>query len=143
MRNKQLAVDYVDRKMQLKLRLPIKVFKKPENDREYYQLEKVLDALIDEVRGDEHSPLALVMQIIGDNLEQYDNYYPAIGSNITDIDMVKYLMGSHQLTQKDLADIFGGQGNVSKFLNGERSLSKSQIAGLKEIFHLSADFFIR
>ncbi len=57
--------------------------------------------------------------------------------------MVKYLMKSHNLHQSDLADIFGGQANVSKYLNGERSLSKSQIAGLKKRFGISADFFVK
>lgn len=52
-------------------------------------------------------------------------------------------MKTHDLQQKDLADIFGGQANVSKFLNGERSLSKKQISGLKQKFGVSADFFVR
>ncbi len=56
--------------------------------------------------------------------------------------MVKYLMKTHGLYQKDLADIFGGQANVSKFLNAERELNKAQIAALKKRFNISADFFI-
>ena len=84
------------------------------------------------------------MQIIGENLEQYDNeHYPDIGHAINEIEMVKYLMKSHHLHQIDLADIFGGQGNVSKYLNGERVLSKNQIVGLKKKFGISADFFMR
>jgi len=84
------------------------------------------------------------MQIIGENLEQYDNeHYPEIGHNVSEIDMVKYLMSLHAFHQKDLADIFGGQANVSKFLNGERPLSKNQILGLKKKFGISADFFVK
>lgn len=124
--------------------LPISVFKKPANAKEYAHLEKILDQLIDEIRDNEKHPLAIAMQIIGDNLEQYDNeHYPAIGHNISEIEMVKYLMKSHNLHQSDLADIFGGQANVSKFLNRERSLSKNQIAGLKKRFGISADFFVK
>ena len=108
------------------------------------KLEKILDVLIDEVRDDSKHPLVIVMQIIGENLEQYDDeHYPAIGHNISEIDMVKYLMKSHNLHQADLADIFGGQANVSKYLNGERSLSKNQIVGLKKKFGISADFFVK
>ena len=62
--------------------------------------------------------------------------------HISDVDMVKYLMQSHHLHQKDLADIFGSQANVSKFLNGERQLGKNAIAGLKKRFGISADFFV-
>lgn len=138
-----LAIDYTNRKTNHTFHLPISVFKKPVNDKEYHKLEEILDGLIDEVRGDEKHPLALAMQIIGDNLEQYDNeHYPEIGEGISDIDMVKYLMKQHNLRQADLADIFGGQANVSSYLCGKRPLSKNQIAGLKKYFGVSADFFV-
>lgn len=139
-----LAIDYVDRNTRHKFHLPISIFKKPENEKEYNKLEKMLDALIDEVRDDEKHPLALAMQIIGENLESYDNeHYPEIGQNISEIEMVKYLMKSRNLHQVDLADVFGGQANVSKYLSGERPLSKKQILGLKKKFGVSADFFIK
>lgn len=139
-----LAIDYIDKKTDHKFHLPITVFKKPNNAKEYAQLEKILDQLIDEVRDNHKHPLALVMQIIGENLEQYDKeHYPEIGYAINEIDFVKYLMRVHQLNQSDLADVFSGQANVSKFLNGERPLSKHQIAGLKKKFGISADFFIK
>ena len=139
-----LAIDYVDQKTDRKFHLPVTVFKKPNNAKEYSKLEKILDKLIDEVRDNEKHPLTIVMQIIGENLEQYDNeHHPDIGHNISEIDMVKYLMESHNLHQTDVADIFGGQANVSKFLNGERPLSKNQIIGLKKRFGISADFFVR
>lgn len=139
-----LAIDYVDKKTDHKFHLPISVFKKPSNAKEYSKLEKILDELIGEVRNNEKHPLAVAMQIIGENLEQYDNeHYPAIGHDISDIDMVKYLMKLHKLHQTDLSDIFSGQANVSKFLNGERPLSKNQIAGLKKRFGISADFFMK
>ncbi|GEM_PF-5421699 len=68
-----LAIDYVDKKTEHTFHLPISVFKKPTNSAEYSKLEKVLDKLIDEVRDNEKHPLSIVMQIIGENLEQYDN----------------------------------------------------------------------
>lgn len=139
-----LKIDYVDQKTKHKFHLPISVFKKPSNSKEYAKLEKILDELIDEVRGNSKHPLAIAMQIIGENLEQYDNErFPDIGSNISDIEMVKFLMESHGLHQTDLADLFGSQANVSKFLNGERALSKNQIIGLKKRFKISADFFVK
>jgi len=139
-----LSIDYIDQKTDHKFHLPISVFKKPNNVREYAKLEKILDQLIDEVRDNEKHPLIDAMEIIGENLEQYDNeHYPEIGHNVSEIDMVKYLMISCDFHQKDLADIFGGQANVSKFLNGERPLSKNQILGLKKKFGISADFFVK
>ena len=139
-----LAIDYIDPKTDHKFHLPISAFKKPSNIKEYAKLEKILDQLIDEVRDNEKHPLAIAMQIIGDNLEQYDNeHYPAIGHHISEIELVKYLMKTRHLHQTDLADIFGGQANVSKFLNGERVLSKNQIIGLKKRFGISADCFVK
>lgn len=57
--------------------------------------------------------------------------------------MIKYLMKTHHLHQTDLTDVFGEQTNMSKCLNGERSLSKNQILGLKKRFCISADFFVK
>ncbi len=139
-----LAIDYIDKVTEHKIHLPISLFKKPANAKEYARLEKVLNQLIDEVREDEKHPLAIVMQIIGENMEQYDNEnYPVIGADINETDMVKYLMKSHNLHQRDLADIFSGQANVSKYLNGERPLSKKQIIGLKKRFGISSDIFVK
>lgn len=138
-----LAIDYVDERTNHKFHLPLSIFQKPKNKEDYSIVEAMLDRLIDEVRDDEMHPLALALQIIGDNLEQYDTEnYPDIGANITDIDMVKYLMKSNHLHQKDLADIFGSQANVSKFLHGTRPLGKNAILGLKKRFGISADFFV-
>src|SRR3990167_7058302 len=140
MKRAALSIDYINLKTDNQFHLPIAVFKKPGNAKEYAKLERVLDKVIDEVRNNEKHPLAIVMQIIGENLDQYDNeHYPAIGHHINDVDIVKYLMKAHNLHQIDLADIFGGQANVSKFLNGDRPLSKNQMAGLKKRFGISAD----
>ncbi|HSW94497.1 MAG TPA: transcriptional regulator [Gammaproteobacteria bacterium] len=139
-----MQIDYVDQKSAREFHLPVSVFKKPSNAKEYARLEKLLDELIDVVRGNEKHPLALIMQIIGENLEHYDDkYLPPMGSRVTDVEFVAFLMDSHHLRQIDLADIFGGQANVSRFLNGERPLSKVQIMGLKKKFGISADFFLR
>src|ERR1700722_14493636 len=97
-----LAINYVDQRTDHQFHLPVSVFKKPSNAREYSKLEKILDKLIDEVRDNDKHPLAIVMQIIGENLEQYDNeHYPSIGYDINEIDMVKYLMKVHNLHQTD------------------------------------------
>lgn len=78
------------------------------------------------------------------NYENYDDkYHASIGSDITEIELIRYIMEENDLCQSDMTDIFGNQGNVSKFLNGERSLSKSQIAKIIARFNISADFFFK
>lgn len=80
MRHETLKINYVDQKTKHAFQLPITVFKKPSNSREYLKLEKILDELIDEVQGDGKHPLAIVMQIIGENLDRYDDeHFPVIG----------------------------------------------------------------
>jgi HTH-type transcriptional regulator/antitoxin HigA len=144
MNKSSLSIDYIDQKTEHRFHLPISIFKKPDNLKEYAKLEKLLDQMIDVVKENTKHPLAIAMQIIGENLEQYDDeHHPPIGDNISDIDIVKYLMKEHNLNQVDLADIFGSQANVSKYLNGERSLSMKQISGLKDKFGISADFFVK
>lgn len=139
-----IFIDYVDDKTEHKFHLPLVVFKKPSSQDEYDYLENILDEIIDEIRDNEDHPLAVAAQIIGDNLEDYDDQKkPAIGHSVTDIELVRYLMKENNLNQNDMVDVFGNQGNVSKFLNGERNLSKGQISKLVTRFHISADFFFK
>lgn len=144
MRKAALSFNYFDKRTQHKFNIPVELFKKPINDKEYKELEKLMNLLIDTIRDQEDHPLATVMQIIGENLEDYDDqHHSPIAHGISAIEMVKHLMQKNNLHQKDLAPIFGGQGNVSKFLGGERKLSKKQIIGLSEYFGIDADFFVR
>jgi HTH-type transcriptional regulator/antitoxin HigA len=51
----------------------------PRNEREYRQLVKLLDRLIDEVGEDENHPLASLMEVIGVLIEKYeDDKVPAL-----------------------------------------------------------------
>jgi len=45
----------------------------PHNDREYRQLVKELDRLVDEVGEDESHPLASMMEMIGVLIEKYED----------------------------------------------------------------------
>jgi HTH-type transcriptional regulator/antitoxin HigA len=49
----------------------------PHNDREYRQLVKQLDRLIDEVGEDENHPLASIMEVIGVLIEKYEDEHVA------------------------------------------------------------------
>jgi HTH-type transcriptional regulator / antitoxin HigA len=45
----------------------------PRNEREYRQLVKLLDGLIDEFGEDENHPLASLMEVIGILIEKYED----------------------------------------------------------------------
>jgi HTH-type transcriptional regulator/antitoxin HigA len=49
----------------------------PHNDREYRQLVKLLDRLIDEVGEDEDHPLASMMEVLGVLIERYEDEHVA------------------------------------------------------------------
>lgn len=143
MKTAPLHIDYHDKVQNVDFHIPVNLLKVPESESEYKIIENYLDKLIDQIRDDENHDLAIIMQIMGDNLERYDDSaHPPIGSDISDIDLVNHLMQTNNLHQKDMIDVFGNQGNVSKFINGERPLSKSQVSKLKNKFKISADLFL-
>ena len=49
------------------------ILRVPHNDREYRQLVKQLDRLVDEVGEDENHPLASMMEVIGVLIEKYED----------------------------------------------------------------------
>ena len=49
----------------------------PHNEREYRQLVKQLDRLVDEVGEDESHPLASMMEVIGVLIEKYEDEHVA------------------------------------------------------------------
>ncbi len=49
----------------------------PRNEREYRQLVKLLDRLVDEVGEDENHPLASMMEVLGVLIEEYEDEHVA------------------------------------------------------------------
>ena len=49
----------------------------PHNEREYRQIVKLLDRLIDEVGEDENHPLASMMEVLGVLIEKYEDDHVA------------------------------------------------------------------
>ena len=49
----------------------------PHNDREYRQLVKLLDRLIDDVGENENHPLASMMEVLGVLIEKYEDEHVA------------------------------------------------------------------
>ena len=49
----------------------------PRTDREYRQLVKLLDKLVDEVGEDEDHPLASLMEVLGVLIEKYEDEHVA------------------------------------------------------------------
>jgi HTH-type transcriptional regulator / antitoxin HigA len=56
--------------------------------------------------------------------------------------MLKHLMESRDLTQKDLWKVFASKGITSEVFHGKRAISKAQAKKLAKFFHVGADLFI-
>lgn len=74
-------------------------------------------------------------------VERYENERHPIPA-ADPVEVVRFLLDQHGLKQRDLADIFGGEPQVSMFLAGQRKLTIPQIQRLSARFHLPADVFL-
>ena len=92
------------------------------------KLEEIFDAPIGTPEGDESELLALL-------IEKYEEkHYPIPDPD--PIEAIKYMMEQNSLRIKDLAEILGNKGNISKILNKKRKLSIEMIRKLHELLKI-------
>ena len=116
------------------------IFSVPHTEKEYLNLVKILDSLIDEVGDDQDHQLAAVMETIGNLIASYEEqkYIPNKSSAL---ESLKYLIKEHGLKQADLKEL-GSQGVVSEILSGKRTLNLEQVKKMSSRFHVSLLVFI-
>lgn len=76
-----------------------------------------------------------------DLIETYEDARVTI-PEVRGVAMLRHLMEANDLTQADLAPLFGSPSIISEVLAGKRRLSLSHIERLSERFGLPADVFI-
>jgi len=59
------------------------------------------------------------------------------------IEAIKFMMEQSSMNQKDLAEILGNKGNISKVLNRKRKLTIEMIRKLSKCLHIPADILIK
>jgi HTH-type transcriptional regulator/antitoxin HigA len=106
----------------------------------YAQMSTMLEALLDEIQGDENHPAMGLVDILGDLIEDYEAEHHPL-PEATGVQALKFLMEQHGLKQSDLAEI-GSQGVVSEILAGKRELNIRQVRILSERFGVSAATFV-
>ena len=116
------------------------VFSIPKNEKNYKKLVKIQDELLDQIGENEKHPLVPLLETIGSLIENYEAENVMIPDS-DPIEVLKYLMDEHNLTQKDL-NIIGSQGVVSEILNHKRQLNSRQIKELSKKFNVSPAIFI-
>ena len=110
------------------------------NEKHYKKLVTTLEALLNEVAGDERHPAMGLVDIVGDLIEKYEaEHHPLTPT--TGTHALKFLMDQHGLKQGDLAEV-GSQGVVSEILAGKRELNIRQVRALGERFGVPAATFV-
>jgi HTH-type transcriptional regulator/antitoxin HigA len=91
----------------------------PRNEAEYDAAAEYMDALVDEIGDHPEDPRNRLIETLAALISAYDDkHYPIPESS--PIEVLRYLMTEHGLTQGDLPEI-GSQGVVSEILGGRPS----------------------
>lgn len=93
-----------------------------------------LNALVDEVGDNIKDPRYRMIETLSVLIEAYDREHYGL-PDASSIEVLRFLMEEHGLTQKDLPEI-GTQGVVSEVLAGRRHLNVRQIQALGARFGL-------
>jgi HTH-type transcriptional regulator / antitoxin HigA len=107
---------------------------------DYDQRVQMLDTLLEAVGANEAHPLGDLLDLLATQIEAYERQQPTM-PEATPIEVLRYLMEEHGLTQADIAEDLGGQSVVSAILRGQRQLNARHIAALAARFHVSPAVF--
>lgn len=92
------------------------LFVVPRSEREYDAAVERLGDLVDEIGDNVKDPRCRLIETLSALIEAYDREHHAV-PDVSGVDMVRFLMEQHGLTQGDLPEI-GSQGVVSEILSG-------------------------
>lgn len=109
-------------------------------EREYDSAVERLNALVDEIGDNPKDRRYRLIETLSVLIEAYDREHHGL-PEASGVDVLRYLMEEHGLTQKDLPEI-GSQGVVSEVLAGHRSLNVRQIQALAARFGVDPGAFL-
>jgi HTH-type transcriptional regulator/antitoxin HigA len=109
-------------------------------DREYDTAVERMNALVDEIGDTPKDPRYRLIETLSVLVEAYDREHHSL-PEASGIEVLRFLMEEHGLTQKDLPEI-GSQGVVSEVLAGRRRLNVRQIQALAARFGVDPGAFI-
>ena len=120
-----------------KLQVPFLAIRTEE---EYDAAVERLNALVDEVGDNPEDPRYRLIETLSVLIEAYDKEHHSL-PEASGVEVVRFLMEEHGLTQKDLPEI-GTQGVVSEVLSGCRKLNVRQIQALARRFGVRPGAFL-
>lgn len=110
------------------------------NADEYDHTVALMNNLLDIVGEDENHPLAGLLDLVGELVEDYDAEHYAIEASDPK-EVLRYLIESRGLKQSDLTDIVP-QSNLSAILAGKRKISATLAGKLAKFFNISPAVFV-
>jgi HTH-type transcriptional regulator/antitoxin HigA len=113
----------------------------PKNKQQYSVLLKQWEELVDLVGDNEDHELIGLLDIVSYFIEKYKQQNNLLENKATGVDVLKYLMQTHNLRQIDLGEL-GSQSGISEILNGKRKLNIRQIRVLANRFKVNPGSFI-
>jgi HTH-type transcriptional regulator/antitoxin HigA len=99
-----------------------------------------LDERADEIGDNPANPRYRLIETLSILIQAYDSEHYNL-AEASAIDVLRFLMSEHGLTQSDLPEI-GSQGVVSEVLRGRRELNVRQIRALAARFGVGPEAFI-
>jgi len=118
------------------------IFAVPDTEAEYKDLIETIDNLLNKIDGDHSHPLCGMLDLLVILAKNYEDENCVI-NDADPIDVLKYLMEEHCLTQADFKNELGSQGVVSEILHGIRKLNARQIEKLSKRFSVSPAVFMK
>jgi HTH-type transcriptional regulator / antitoxin HigA len=109
-------------------------------EQEYDKAVARLNALVDGIGDNPKDPRYRLIETLSVLIEAYDREHRSL-PEASGVDVIRFLMEGHGLTQKDLPEI-GSQGVVSEVLAGYRTLNVRQIQALAERFGVGPAAFL-
>ena len=109
-------------------------------EQEYDVAVERLNALVDEIGDNSKDPRYRLIETLSVLIEAYDREHHSL-PEAAGVDVIRFLMEEHGLTQKDLPEI-GSQGVVSEVLAGHRTLNVRQIQALTKRFGVAPEAFL-
>ncbi|MGO9602937.1 MAG: helix-turn-helix domain-containing protein [Candidatus Binataceae bacterium] len=119
---------------------PLESFLAIRTEREYEAAVARLNVLVDEIGDNPKNPRYRLIETLSVLVEAYDREHHRL-PEASGIEVLRFLMEEHGLTQKDLPEI-GSQGVVSEVLAGRRSLNVRQIQALAARFGVEPGAFL-
>lgn len=100
----------------------------------------IIASLLDVVGDDESHPLADVLELLADQVSEWEAAHTAIPDTAPS-EVLRFLMEQHNLKQDDLTDC-APQSRISDYLSGRRDISKAAAKLLAVRFKVRPDVFL-